>query len=913
MNSKDRGPQRGWQLIGLTILSASFLWGRESASILYISQIFLHAIAGLFLSIIWTRAAVSELRTGTSSYRWFRSVIYISAVVSGLLILVLGVIGPFRWLLFLHIPTATVAGIWSVLSLLNTGTRKQSTYLVSICAVALLLFATSLIGLFQPYEPIGNEVLGPVTLSDNAMGGEQGPFFPSAVSTTSGNLIDESFFLESQTCGRSGCHVDAVTQWESSAHHFSSFNNQWYRKSIEYMQEVGGLERPKWCAGCHDPALLFAGNMAAPVDSFLASPASQAGVACVTCHTIKRVKNTGGNAAFELEYPPLHAIATHKNPLIQWVHDQLLKVDPAPHRASFMKPFLIEDQAAFCSSCHKVHLDQAVNDYRWVRGFNTYDNWQASGVSGQGARSFYQPETPKQCTDCHMKPTLSTDPGADQGTIRDHRFIAANTALPVANQDSVQLRSTLDFLEAGHLSVDVFGISKLSSSGVQNVLEVSRSPTVPNTSFAIGEEQLASYGSVPRTSPLNILGGLVDGEGVLEPGSTYRLDVVVRSLSVGHFFPTGTTDAQEAWLEVQIRDANGRVIVHSGSVDDGRVDQGSHFYKSLLVDQTGRVIDKRNAFAMRAPVYVNLIPPGGADVAHIVLEIPPDSAPPYHIVAQVNYRKFSQAYTEFAYGGEFKEALSRTGNELATETREWHYNAVHPGVSGKLKTLPEVPIAVMAKTEKRLGLGMQKTTDTSRSTVIRWNDYGIALMREGDIANAQTTFLKVVQLDPTYTDGWVNLARAYIFEGAWDKAKSALQRAEQLQPGFYKTMFFNGIVFKSNGQFNQAIQSFQEVLRTHPRDRVVLNELGRSFYLNEQLQEAIEPLESVLRIDAEDVSAHYNLMLVYQALGNAEKSAAHKTRYEHFKADETQGAIARKYRESHPIESNEALPIHLHW
>jgi hypothetical protein len=28
-----------------------------------------------------------------------------------------------------------------------------------------------------------------------------------------------------------------------------------------------------------------------------------------------------------------------------------------------------------------------VNDYRWFRGFNDYDAWQASGVSGEGARS----------------------------------------------------------------------------------------------------------------------------------------------------------------------------------------------------------------------------------------------------------------------------------------------------------------------------------------------------------------------------------------------------------------------------------------------------------------------------------------------------------------------------------------------
>jgi hypothetical protein len=32
-------------------------------------------------------------------------------------------------------------------------------------------------------------------------------------------------------------------QWKSSMHHFGSFNNQFYRKAIEYMQERSGSER----------------------------------------------------------------------------------------------------------------------------------------------------------------------------------------------------------------------------------------------------------------------------------------------------------------------------------------------------------------------------------------------------------------------------------------------------------------------------------------------------------------------------------------------------------------------------------------------------------------------------------------------------------------------------------------------
>src|SRR5919201_1404064 len=97
------------------------------------------------------------------------------------------------------------------------------------------------------------------------------------------------------------------------------------------------------------------------------------------------------------------------------MHDYLLRVAPAPHRKTFLKPFHTEQTAEFCSTCHKVHLDVPVNNYRWFRGFNDYDNWQASGVSGQGARSFYYPAKPSKCADCHMPLVTAKDPAAHDG------------------------------------------------------------------------------------------------------------------------------------------------------------------------------------------------------------------------------------------------------------------------------------------------------------------------------------------------------------------------------------------------------------------------------------------------------------------------------------------------------------------
>ena len=101
-----------------------------------------------------------------------------------------------------------------------------------------------------------------------------------------------------------------------------------------------------------------------------------------------------------------------------------------------------------------------VNGYRWFRGFNDYDNWQASGVSGQGARSFYYPAKPQKCADCHMPLVKSSDPAAKNGMVRSHRFPGANTALPFVNHDAVQLKAVQDFLRDGQVSVDVFAITR---------------------------------------------------------------------------------------------------------------------------------------------------------------------------------------------------------------------------------------------------------------------------------------------------------------------------------------------------------------------------------------------------------------------------------------------------------------------
>src|SRR5260370_38334678 len=178
---------------------------------------------------------------------------------------------------------------------------------------------------------------------------------------------------------------------------------------MELMGGGGGVGWWKGGAGCPDPALLFSGLFDKPIKEIVDRPEAKAGLSCLMCHSIVQVKSTMGQGDFVLEYPKLHELAASDNPLVRTLHDFLVRVNPEPHRRTFLKPFMRTQTAAFCASCHKVHLDVPVNQYRWVRGFNEYDNWQASGVSGQGARSFYYPANPLICADSRVPQVHSPD------------------------------------------------------------------------------------------------------------------------------------------------------------------------------------------------------------------------------------------------------------------------------------------------------------------------------------------------------------------------------------------------------------------------------------------------------------------------------------------------------------------------
>ena len=646
---------------------------------------------------------------------------------------------------------------------------------------------------------IENPALPPISMNGEG-DGPTGPFFPSSAQVYGGEKIPSKFFMESDSCKR--CHEDIYNQWNSSAHHFSSFNNQWYRKAVEYMQDTVGTRPSKWCGGCHDPAVLYAGKMDTPIKQIVHTPEAQAGLGCMMCHSIADVKSTMGQGDFYLEYPKLHELAASKNPLVRTLHDFMIKLNPEPHRRVFLKPFMKQQTAEFCSSCHKVHLDVPVNHYRWIRGFNEYDNWQASGVSGEGARSFYYPPKPQQCADCHMPLEPSNDMGNVAGKVHSHRFPAANTALPTANEDAAQLKATEDFLTSGALTVDIFALSPASAPLKAGADRAARDRNHLRGGRRSGSEDHArstaeALRPAPITAPLDRV------QPAVRRGDTVRVDVVVRTKRVGHFFPGGTVDAYDTWLELKGVDDKGQTIFWSGMVEDngkGPVEKGAHFYRSLQVDAHGNPINKRNAWATRAVVYVRLIPPGAADTVHFRMKIPEKTGSKITLTARLCYRKFAWWNTQFAFAGEHDNARRSPEKRRQGHSRLRRYeNGVHrrrcTGFRRKTEKIPDLPIVAVAENAVVLDVlpanapAPQPKTQLAKEDWQRWNDYGIGLFLQGDLKAAQAAFEKVTEIDPQNPDGWVNIGRAALQEGDMPRARTVLEKALALNPNLARAQF----------------------------------------------------------------------------------------------------------------------------
>ena len=79
--------------------------------------------------------------------------------------------------------------------------------------------------------------------------------------------------------------------------------------------------------------------------------------------------------------------------------DMILR-HPERHSQAVMHDFLHTPE--FCAACHKANFPATLNDYKFIRAFTAYDEWQQSKFSQRNPLTFYQADF-TTCQGCHMK------------------------------------------------------------------------------------------------------------------------------------------------------------------------------------------------------------------------------------------------------------------------------------------------------------------------------------------------------------------------------------------------------------------------------------------------------------------------------------------------------------------------------
>jgi len=215
----------------------------------------------------------------------------------------------------------------------------------------------------------------------------------------------------------------------------------------------------------------------------------------------------------------------------------------------------------------------------------------------------------------------------------------------------------------------------------------------------------------------------------------------------------------------------------------------------------------------------------------------------------------------------------------------------------------------------------------------RWNDYGIGLLRRGQLRQAEEAFQEVEDLGSP--EGPLNLARVYLAEGrVTSEAPAALRRARDVGEGAadWSILWFSALVNKQLGQVDSAISNLDQILEggfekavgrgfDFSADYRLLNEIADSLYLrglrergesNKALRDADmtrarDFFLRTLELDPENADAHYGIRRVYEQLGQQEQVARHDALHQKYKLDDnSRDAAIAAARQKYPAANQAA-------
>ncbi len=507
-------------------------------------------------------------------------------------------------------------------------------------------------------------------------------------------------------------------------------------------------------------------------------------------------------------------------------------------------------------------------------------------------KDFYR--TPEYCAACHKANIPET--------LNDYKWLRAIGLYDEWQQSSYAKQSPLPFYKKDYQTCQSCHMPR--EQAVQADVAAKQGTVVShrwiggNTAvpFLYGyDEQLKKTLEYLQADKLNVdLFALAkpDGSGLIaplgtkafevKPGDELQAMVVIQNKGVGHTLIPEQRDMYQAWAEFQLTDATGKVLNASGRLNpEGYLDPEAHSFVTRLLDADGKLLVQHEIWKRRTTATDATIRPGRSTLVRYGFRIPKEGKGPYTITAKVNYRHFDEAFTNFALGDK------------------------HPAY-------PVVEMAVRSR-EVRVGENPPTPADAKdNKDWMRWNNFAVALLDQAQYAEAKDAFTEVLKLRPDYGDAYTNLGVVYLQWERYADAAVSLKQALTMMPGDARGLYYQALVERNQGNLDAAVVDLKSVVAKFPRSPDAHRELGFSYYQQHKYDLARVEYETVQGIEPDDLSAHYNLAIIYRREGDKQKAAAQAAYFADEKDDPMASTATFGFLRNHPELSGESVPWHLH-
>lgn len=161
---------------------------------------------------------------------------------------------------------------------------------------------------------------------------------------------------------------------------------------------------------------------------------------------------------------------------------------------------------------------------------------------------------------------------------------------------------------------------------------------------------------------------------------------------------------------------------------------------------------------------------------------------------------------------------------------------------------------------------------------------GIAVLRKGDLFEAEKIFRRLIQVQPTSDQAQIHLGYVLLNQKKYDEARLWLEKSARSRAPMPEVFYYLGLVAQEQSDDAKAILLFEKAVQKLPNYAHARIALGASYIKLRNYTRAKEELELAVKLDPEEPKAHYNLALLYARLKDPARAQSEMELVEKLKA-----------------------------